>query len=423
MLTATESTPLTICSSPTDDGRSPLYRAITENWEPVDSHRHLRNTALVTSIAVSAISGAAMIPISMKLPAGRVFAAANFIGFLKLYMWAIRNTIHELWGPKSEVERILIERACPGKCTTIAAVTAAIALALLSQLPNALPVLDYDGKLKVPAFISLLVGGSLLSLRSLQLSLQRMAQKQDSKRTTLVSMVDNHLEAFQELGPFSKIERVEQLNEGPEEFLKGVFQAASTRKVSPVAYLFGFWIALSFQIATAIYTFEKTKEHMIDNNAAAGAMAISAVGSSAYLSFNSIMKSSQAFFEMLFEGRRTIAEQLHPNLTLALKILGSLVDIGALGACFRIWDEFYKDNMSAKVYFEITVCLAFFLFLSSSTLALSYELAGKTRHDETQLILGFTRKLENIKRLILLASKQDLDDFILMLPEEIRSKL
>lgn len=394
------------------DGRPILYRAITEDGLLIDSHPYLRKMALISCFAVSVISGLLFAPVSLELPAGYLFAAANFLGFLKLYMWASRNIIHELLGPTTEAERILIERARPGKCVVATAVTASIALALFSQLPNALPVLDYDGKLKVFAFISLLLGGSLLSIRSLQLSLQKMAQKKEQTRTTLVSMVETHLKTFQEMDPSLRSAHVSRLNADPAELIKEVFKESSESKVSPAVLALGLWIALSFQVATAIYTFEETKTHMVDKNVAAGAMAFLAVASGAHLSSQSIMESAQAFYEMLVEGKRTIAEQLHPEWTRPLKILGSIVDAGALGACFRIWEEFYKDNMPAKVYFEITVCLAFFFFLSSSTLALSYELAGKTGDDKEKLIIGFTRKLENIKRLIQQASKEDLDDFI-----------
>jgi hypothetical protein len=66
---------------------------------------------------------------------------------------------------------------------------------------------------------------------------------------------------------------------------------------------------------------------------------------------------------------KTNAEQLRPVLSIALTGSGMLINMLALGAGFKIWNDFF-DNLPAKIYFEITSLTAYFLLLSTATIDL-----------------------------------------------------
>lgn len=423
----------------------------------VDKTACRRNTALVTSIITAAAAGAAFVPISLHLPAGPAFAVANFIAFFNLDMWAIGQTIEDLFGPKGENEIVLLERASHGKCFTTAAVIASTAIALLSQVPVAIPSLDYDGDLKIPALISLFVGGALIPLRSLQLTIDKTmrmrnalhreeGEKIERLRGSFEELIDKYQELFRKMdrqGQLEHVGRFQQIQGADaekatgliEEVIKGPIEIKPVDETSLLSRLsrgFGFWIAGSLQTGLALYTFSKTKEHIIDNDIAAGAMAASVVLSGVYLSGQSIINTAEniarSFVNFIKDKReKSLVEQLRPGLSQSLKLLGGLIDLGALGATIVIRRDFYKDDLLADIYFNITFCLAYFLFLSTATLSMVDGAIGKliqrTGSDDEKQILEHQNKLEKMKQLIERSSLLDFSIFVGGFSEDIRVKL
>lgn len=434
-----------------------VFERCIANTPPLDPHSCLRKIALATSITTSLSAGAAFIPVSLPLPAGSLFAAANFVGFFKLDMWAIRGTIHDLLGPRGEKEVVLLNRTAKGKCFTAAVMVASTAIALLSQVPVALPSLDYDGKLKIPAVICLFVGGALLPIRSLQLtidktirarnaSLGKTGKKLENLRMLMASMIDEHREMFRKMDRISKLEHIDCLQQAQgtdverarkliEQILEEPLETQEVQKRSLSSYFptaAGVFIAGSLQTGLAIYTFEKTKEHIVDNDVAAGTLAGSVVLSGIYLSGLSILNTTERIagaFLRCIKGQRekSMAEQFRPKLTQSLKLLGLLIDLGALGATTVIWGDFYKNNLPAKLYFDITLCLAYFLFLSTSTLDMVDEAVAEIvqrtgSHNERQIV-QLNDQLSQIKKIIEQSSLLDFSEFLGKCSNELKVKL
>ncbi len=416
----------------------------------VDRHSCLRKIALTVSVITSLSAGASFIPISLQLPAGYLFAAANFIGFFKLDIWAIRGTIDDLLGPRSEKEIVLLDRASTGTWFKGAVIAASTVIALLSQVPVALPALDYDGSLGIPAAASLVVGGLLLPIRSLQLSISKTirawhsnageAKEIEKLRETMGSMIDQRRDLFRTMGHAGQLEQVHRFkNLQEEQFIAAALEPPSEVQEplglllsSRIARVVGVWIAGSLQTGLALYTFAKTKEHIIDSNAAAGVLAGAVVLSGVYLSGKSILDTTEritdSFFGMI-RGQRenTLAEQLRPKLTRSLKLLGLAIDLGALGATTVIWGEFYQNNLPLRAYFETTLCLAYFLFLSTSTLDMVNEVVEEiVQHkgsQEEQDILELNCKLKKMQKLIEGSHASDLAVFIQQCPAQLKTSL
>ena len=91
-----------------------IFERCIANSVLLDPHSCARKIAFGTSVMTSLSAGASFIPVSLPLPAGALFAAANFVGFFKLDMWAIRGTIHDILGPKGEKEIVLLNRSSQG---------------------------------------------------------------------------------------------------------------------------------------------------------------------------------------------------------------------------------------------------------------------------------------------------------------------
>jgi len=127
------------------------------------------------------------------------------------------------------------------------------------------------------------------------------------------------------------------------------------------------------------------------------------------------------------QSKKSLAEQLRPKLTLSLKLLGLVVDLGALGATVVIWDDFTGKNLPAKIYFETTLCLAYFLFLSSASLdavdgAIEELVQRKGTPDEQQIML-LNNQLKKLEQLIQSSSLLDFGQSLGQLSDTTRENL
>ena len=442
-----------------------LIRAIFENCiesQPsIDSHCIFRKVALTVSIAASLGANAAFTPISLNLPGGPFFATTNFIGFFKLDIWAIRAIIHELLGPKGDHERALISRSSQGCCYTTSVLTTSFALSLLTQVPVALPALKYDGKFKYPAVAALFAGGTLIPVSSLKQSFDhavrargcRTSQNEKSLeqvRSALVSAVSQYRESFVTLGIDEKLDLIEDFRQQREQgdgneaiqvdaLISSILTVPETPPptcgssvVKGFSTAVGGAIALSLQAGLAWYTYSTTKEYVYDDNVFAGVSAGLTVLSGSYLATQSIVGTVQRIASSSLncitrQSKKSLAEQLRPKLTLSLKLLGLVVDLGALGATVVIWDDFTGKNLPAKIYFETTLCLAYFLFLSSASLdavdgAIEELVQRKGTPDEQQIML-LNNQLKKLEQLIQSSSLLDFGQSLGQLSDTTRENL
>lgn len=435
-----------------------IFERCIDHSPLIDNHKGSRRVALALSVISSLAANASYIPISLAMPAGPVFAAGNFLGFFKLDIWAIRGTINDILSPKGSHEIILHQRSSNNKCYTVAVIIAALAIALLSQVPVALPALDYNGALGVPSVIMLFLGGVLIPIRSLQLSINKKIRSMnccageekeqwEQLRLEMISLIDQHQGLFRQMDSPDKIAHILSLapnSQGSEvekvnSYISALFNPSldapveeSSSLLGRISGVSGVLLTISFEAALAYYTFCKVKENVLDNDALAGVLAGSVVASSVYLAGQSIVSTAQRMAAACLnlvtcKREKTLAEQLRPKLDLSLKLLGLAIDLTALGATIVIWGDFLKDNPSEKIYFEITMCLAYFLFLYTATLDMAGEVTEEiVQHrgteDERQII-EFNADLQRLKKLIETSSLVDFGSFVTKLPLELRSKL
>lgn len=435
-----------------------IFERCVKNEEIDDPHRRARLCTKAICILVSAGAKVPYVPISLKLPGRWFFAIGNTASFFNLEYWAIKASINDVLGPKGRWEVSLLQNAGKGRCYQVATLTASFIIALLSQVPVALPAMDYDADYRIPGVIVLLVAGSLLPVRSLQLSINEalkmkrcalgdVEKKLERIRREVVSLTQEYREIFRLAGYEEKMGMIAALAAtSKDDELEEVWPHLSLVLGKPMespapkrnvlcerlSKGAGYFLTASFEAALAMYTWSKTKEHIIDNDVAAFGFTAATVLSWAYLTGESIANTTNRCVQSLFNfmkcrENRTLSEQIRPRLTLALKLLGMTLNVGALGPTVVIWGDFFKDNTDEQGYFQVTMCMAIFLLLSTATLDIIDEtveeiILKKGTPDQKQMI-ELNRKLLYLQQLLHRSSLLDFGTFLLNCPDRIKEHL
>lgn len=429
-----------------------IFEKCIQNESSIDQHPRIRKVALVLSATASLSAGAFFFPISLRLPAGPVFSTCNFVGYVKLDIWAIRGAINDVLGPKSRYEIILLNRASKGKFYSSVVLISSTVIAILFQIPPSLPAFTYEGSWGLPAFIILVAGGIFIPTRSIQLSINRIfqtrnfcleqiAKKMERLRQETSSLVDQHQEIFRKMGYGQKLEHVRKMNRlidneqrSGMNFVINVLSTPMEYEEQPKSWLTkyapkipGTWIAASLWTGVAYYTYEKTKVDFINNDYAAASLAGTTVLLGVYFSSMSIINTAEKMIKYIYntitcQKEKSISEQIRPKLYMSLHLLGFVIDLGALGSTHVIWGDFFKKKLVASIYFQTTVGLANFLFLTSATIDLVAEVVEEIIHrwgdNNEKEIIDLKIKLSNLQKLLNSSSLLDFGLFITKMPVE-----
>ena len=420
-----------------------------------DPHKCARRVIETLCTLASLGANATYVPISLQLPAGLFFATGNFLAFVNLDFWAFTAIFNELLGPKREYEQLLLNQQATGKIYKTALVTAALVIALLSQVPLALPALDYDRPYEIQAVVILLVAGSFIPTRSLQISFDKSLQmrkyilretdkKLESARSEVISLVGQYRENFRQsnrqsqlalfdaLSQITHLERGDQLNSYLSQVLHPAESTSNPNKFCKYSsFVLGFCLTASLQVALTMYTWDKTKTYITDNDYAASGFVATVIGASLYLTGRSIIGTAQRIAQStidLLTGRRdrTLAEQIRPKLTFTLKLIGLLLNLGTLGPGIVIWGGFYDDEKE-RLYFQTTICAAYFLLVSTATL----DVLDSSIQDfiqwkgspEDQSIIQLYTDLQKLEKLFEQSSLLDFSLFLTQSSENIKGML
>lgn len=447
-----------------------IYQRCFVDRELKDESRCKRRSFKAVSAVFSATAKVPLIPVAMTLPHGWIFATGSTVGAFALEFWAINGSIDDILEKKSPKEYVLMQRVGRGRCYQIAVFTSATALALLSQLAVALPSLDYlPHNYKIPGFTVMLVAGSLLNIRSLHLTidktvqccrqkkLEEIGQEVEKFRNEIVATIQANQAIFKEMGYDKKIAYLSELNplreennaliipEGYWEKILVNFSNSSTPEGAPTpevqerlctrickngGYVVGPALNVIFQIAIGEYTYAKTKMHLTSSSAGSAVITAGVLGSGVYLSTMAITMLTQRVWSSgvnVFRRRSepSITEQLRPKLTLALKFLGILFDIAAMGPSWKIWGDFYADRgIKTQRFFQISCCTATYLFVLMATfdlldniILLLIKSKGKMEH---QMIVKLYQELSLMQKLIKESSHLDFVTFVAELPESVK---
>ncbi len=455
--------PLTtyVSMSGLQNGDSVLCEASAEcvDRDPlVDLYGGRRRLIKGAQIGVSLLANGSYFPIILR--AGAAYAVGNGVSFFALDYWAVTGTLEEALGARGEREIVLMQRNSKGNCYKISLITGALGLALLAVAPIALPTLDYDGAYGVPGMISVFLGGSILPLRSIQLSLNKSIQgmtcvlgdvgkKVEAIRGELCEVVDAYRGVFEQLGMSEKLQMIaahrgiRELDERDKVgryltvVLGGVKEVAEEKSkcdkfVTVLGNLPGVFLASSLETVLAVYTYSKAQEYITDSELGAGVFTAVTIGAGVYLNGKSIVNTTHRFACAFFNGLRCkrekgISEQLRPKLTACLKLLGLTLNLGTVGSTLVIYGDFFKDNEKAKDFSEVTLSMAYFVLTATATLDLVAdvvkEIVMRKGEEVEKEVLLLCQDLSRFKRLLEKSSLLDFSVFILQCPEGIKNRI
>lgn len=444
---------------------SNCFLAICERHPLEDPHKITRRVFKAGSAVISAIAKIPFIPVSFELGKvlGPISIVGNSTGYFILEYWAAAGTTDDLFGPRTKAEIELFEEEKSGKgkiCRKIIIISTASLIALFSQLPTSLAGMEYNPQqYKIAAGLVLLIAGSLIPIRSLQLSIEqiRLAAKKTTEseiakiKTRMVSLIRNSHGAFIQENRSAKRLFIEECNtarrfSGPAGektnqyaltlISRDIPTISDTKKCISATFNYtglaiGSALAGIFEYALGEYTFSLTKEEIWDNDIAGGAFAALAVGSTAYLFGTSIIRTTQRIFNLfgnLTTGKevRNLSWQLRPKLSFILSAIGLLIDLCALGPTYVIWGDFYDQNEVEHQLFQKTTTASLFLILFTSTLDIIDEIVVSSiayGTEEEQEILKINTEFQKLATLIEKSSSREFIGYLTHLDEASQHEL
>lgn len=445
------------------------FLAICDRESMIDSRcRSIsKNSLKIFALLLSVGAKVPFIPISLDFGnimiggvagkiVGPIFAGGNVTSFCILEYWAAKNIVNDLFPQQIDIDSRNASCHILGVYRKVTIISTATLMALVSQAPTALAGIKYNAQdYKYPAGLTLLVTGSLLPLRSLQLTLERLncnfnqvITPQKKLQQEMVDLCLSHRQLFVEMGWEAKLALIEDLNAirnsgdeaGKADQYAWTLLALPTTTPKPQNTLFrkvvnytstatGVLITGIFQYALADYTFYQSKEYVWDNDVAAGCFASLTVGCCAYLFGQSFIGTSQRIFNsasnlITQQNVPTINEQLRPKLTFLLKSIGLLINALALGPTIVIWGQFFDQYTAEKIFFDVSICSAIFLLLFTSTIDIANEIAEtliivKGSEEEKEIMQVY----DEYQKLATLFNKHNAEPFLTGLQEHTRNRI
>lgn len=426
----------------------------------VDENPRLRPAMKVTALLFSSIAKLPYLPIALLLRPGEVFAVAGSIAFLWLEYWAINDSLNDAFSERSQSEIRLIKNAEIGKPNLKKILLSSTILSLLSQVPLAIPSLIFNsGFNKWSGFTIIVMGGSLINIRSLQLLSTGIIQGFTSTRLTpeekemekirskMIALINANKDIFVNMDPALKNLYIEAVNSSrdtnnnqyPEDaFLQHVFKDVTPKKKNCLEHLkdnfgtiSGFVLSALYQKSLAEYTYDGSKQYITDGNEiGAGFISGAVVGSGIVITTYAIVSMTQRIWNNtvnLFSSvkKKTIAEQLRPKLTLSMQLIALAIDVIALGPSWVIWDDYY--NKKASNFYQYTACATTFLFLLTGALGLieQYieELIKYKGKPEEKDVVNLVHQFKNLENIIKNCSLVDFSLFVSRLSPQLKRSL
>ncbi|MCI5052300.1 MAG: hypothetical protein MRY21_04065 [Simkaniaceae bacterium] len=382
---------LTVPLSP----KSPIYDpalidaidAIRQDAPLVDTrcNKAARGVLLTISAAFSAAAKIFYIPIALKLkskvgkPLAIVSATCNVKAWFVLEMWAAQGVINDLLGPTTEKEALIL-RHRSRKFTAVAATTlTGLIVAILGQIPSALPAADFAKKAKLIKGLTTLISGLFLPTRSIQLSMDAfMAQRRRMRKNPTLLQAQQALVAICNQAICTMPTAHQSLKASPtapallSQILANAKEAPKPPPLITAKKAVGLILTALFEYALARYTYRKTVELIDDSPATGFTFAAAVTASTFYLFGKSIIGTTSRVLtsvKQLFccRRKRSLGERAHPITNIALKVEEVVSNVFATGTVWIIWGEFFKSNLVEDYFFPIVIATTIFSLLMTSS--------------------------------------------------------
>lgn len=438
-----------------------------ERVELVDLHRPSRTALKVVCITLSGVSKLTYLPLALKMSGGPFWAAGSCLGYLALDYWAIGGSINETLAPRAPSEILLLQNTGSGRGRkyVVATIISSIVLGIIARIPLSLPSLDYNtGALKWGGFFLVLLGGSFTTIRSIhmtidkiyqacrKLALDQLGKELEKARGKMIALLTRNRTVFRQMkiseqSPIIQLlttARTSRLANAEDNYFLEVFKelqqepekSCGEQVRDNFGYVIGLVLSGIYQKVIGEYTFEKSKQYITgdDEEVAAGFISGAVVAAGSVIITGAIVNLSQRVYKFALDrllGRKekTLADQLRPKLVLSLQILSLITDIAATGISWKIWTDFYEndlnDDLAKSRFHEISACAATFLFLLTGSIELVDQFIEELlRRKGTLLekdIVTISDELEQMKNLIQHSSFVDFSIFASNLPPQLKS--
>jgi hypothetical protein len=406
-------------------------------WSSRDYSRAASKCALA---AIATLRNIAFMPVSLQLQLSGAewgFAIGNVIGVTSLDFWAGSRFIDNCLPKGVGLDKLFAKKETP--YLQRVANVGNLAISLLSQIPSVYPAIQYNkGSISIPAGIVVMLGGAVLPLRSIQLSIEKYfnltsakkqgidTQKQElfvnlirENKQRFINMTDNEKDQF-----ITTLNDIRKLDDSPEKIQAYWAHLLSSTNFTPPPSLdcislgstqlskaLGLALTGVYQYVIGEYTYSKTKENVWNNDLFAGILSSLVVGSTLCLTGSAMINSAENLFQSITginkdvrSQQETLAKKLRSKTMTALQGLGVAVNFLSLGATYIIWNEFYKNETEKKA-FEITMCSAIFLLLYAA-------IPSVINDAEEQMIASCTGTLEEKNAIKISSEYQALADSI-----------
>lgn len=438
--------------------------SLYEQSPRIDPDKVPRLSIKTTGAALSFISNIPYWPISLKL--GRILGplscAGNTVAFFVLEYWSAAGTADDLFGPKTreEIDLFQSEQREKKPCRLIMVISVSSLIALASQLPNSLAGMKYNKEqYKLVAGLVMLISGSLIPMRSLQLSIEQLRKSLQNSiegdfagiQAKMLSLIKTSQNLFVEGGYQKQLAWSRSCSQSRDE--RGSSEEESSRYIlallqndeAPVkrsiiyirsmcnylGLVIGSVAAGVFEYALANYTYTVSREEIYDSTASASAFAFTAVCATGYLYGTSVVRTTQRIFNLLgnaLTGKETrnLGWQFRPKMSFALTSIGLLTDLLALGASYIIWGDFYNRSEFEHQFFQKTIIASSFLLLFTATLDIIDEIVSlsiENGTEEEKEILKLYRDFQKLSEIMSKSSAREFIGYLTNLDAETRNIL
>lgn len=319
---------------------------------------------------ISALSKIPFIAINMLLPFPEpivwLCVVCNIISWFLLEVWAL--------GLDAD---FFIKEAKINTLKGFLSASIIIVLAIISQVPNVFPAIQYNPKLYSPyIFVCVVVALSFFPIKSLILTCYSindylyLSDEEKEKKQFLKITQEHFLKKNVEEKLLLTNDTIKKFFNDylgtifPEtDYLK--YENQKITKYCNFGYVLGGFVTICYEWFNAEYSFHKWQEFVSDDAITKYVFSILVVITTFYLTGLSIIK----MFSSLFDRRIVYEHESFKKLYFLIQLIVFLSSILSVGVYFVVVRDFYKDR-TIKYLLTSTCCIAIFMILETGSYAM-----------------------------------------------------